>query len=243
MEEQKMYNNGYDRTISVSQAQTQAATIFLAKVFNWMAMGLGLTGLMAFLTVNSETAMQIFIYNPMMRWGLLIAELGLVFYLSARVMRLSALTATTLFLLYSALNGVTLSVILQVYTATSVAGTFFITAGMFGAMAVYGMVTKKDLSGLGSFMFMGLIGIIIASLVNIFLQSSMMAWIVSGLGVVIFTGLTAYDVQKITQIGAAGIMEEGETAIRRGAIMGALALYLDFINLFLSLLHFVGNRE
>jgi FtsH-binding integral membrane protein len=114
---------------------------------------------------------------------------------------------------------------------------------MFGAMAIYGMVTKKDLSGLGSFMFMGLIGIVIASVVNIFLQSSMMAWIVSGLGVIIFTGLTAYDVQKITQIGASGIMREGEAAIRKGAIMGALALYLDFINLFLSLLHFLGNRE
>ncbi len=151
--------------------------------------------------------------------------------------------ATALFLIYSALNGITLSVILHVYTATSVAATFFITAGMFGAMAIYGLVTKKDLSGLGSFMFMGLIGMIIASVVNIFLQSSMMAWIVSGLGVIIFTGLTAYDVQKITQIGASGIMREGEAAIRKGAIMGALALYLDFINLFLSLLHFVGNRE
>jgi hypothetical protein len=238
-----MYNNGYERTVAVSEARSQASTIFLAKVFNWMAIGLGLTGVMAFLVANSETAMQIFIMNPLMRWGLIIAELGLVFYLSARVMRLSPQAATALFVIYSALNGITLSVILQVYTATSVAGTFFITAGMFGAMAIYGMVTKKDLSGLGSFMFMGLIGIVIASVVNIFMQSSMMAWVISGLGVIIFTGLTAYDVQKITQIGAAGIMTEGEAAIRRGAIMGALALYLDFINLFLSLLHFMGNRE
>jgi len=242
-EEQNMYENGYNRTVTVSQAETQASTIFLAKVFNWMAIGLGLTGLMAFLVANSETAMQIFIFNPMMRWGIIIAELGLVFYLSARVMRLSPQAATAIFLIYSALNGVTLSVILHIYTSTSVAATFFITAGMFGAMAIYGMVTKKDLSGLGSFMFMGLIGIVIASVVNIFLQSSMMAWIVSGLGVIIFTGLTAYDVQKITQIGASGIMREGEAAIRKGAIMGALTLYLDFINLFLSLLHFLGNRE
>ncbi|MBU0908936.1 MAG: Bax inhibitor-1/YccA family protein [Proteobacteria bacterium] len=238
-----MFENGLNRTITVSQAETQASTIFLAKVFNWMAIGLGLTGLMAFLVANSETAMQIFIFNPMMRWGIIIAELGLVFYLSARVTRLSAPVATALFLIYSALNGVTLSVILRIYTSTSVAATFFITAGMFGAMAIYGMVTKKDLSGLGSFMFMGLVGMIIASVVNIFLQSSMMAWIVSGLGVIIFTGLTAYDVQKITQIGASGIMQQGESAIRKGAIMGALALYLDFINLFLSLLQFLGNRD
>ncbi|MCB2181857.1 MAG: Bax inhibitor-1/YccA family protein [Desulfobulbaceae bacterium] len=237
-----MYNN-YNNAVSVSQAQSQASTIFLAKVFNWMAIGLGLTGLMAFLVANSETAMQIFIVNPMMRWGIIIAELGLVFYLSARVMKISSQAATGLFLVYSALNGITLSVILLIYTATSVAATFFITAGMFGAMAIYGMVTKKDLSSMGSFMFMGLIGMIIASVVNIFLQSSMMAWVVSGLGVVVFTGLTAYDVQKITQIGASGIMSEGESAIRKGAIMGALALYLDFINLFLSLLHFLGNRD
>jgi len=239
----KMYENGYKRSLTLSQAEAQASTIFLAKVFNWMAIGLGLTGLMAFLVANSAAAMQIFILNPMIRWGLIIVEIGLVFYLSARVMRLSALTATALFLIYSAINGVTLSVILLVYTATSVAATFFITAGMFGAMAVYGLVTKKDLSGLGSFMFMGLVGIILASIVNIFLHSPMISWVVSGLGVIIFTGLTAYDVQKITQIGASGIMREGEAAIRKGAIMGALALYLDFINLFLSLLQFVGNRD
>ena len=238
-----MYNSNYNNAVSVSQAQSQASTIFLAKVFNWMAIGLGLTGVMAFLVANSETAMQIFIMNPIMRWGVIIAELGLVFYLSARVMKISPQAATALFLVYSALNGITLSVILLIYTATSVAATFFITAGMFGAMAIYGLVTKRDLSGMGSFMFMGLIGMIIASVVNIFLQSSMMAWVVSGIGVIVFTGLTAYDVQKITQIGASGIMSQGESAIRRGAIMGALALYLDFINLFLSLLQFLGNRD
>lgn len=238
-----MYNNGYQRAVSVSQAQSQASTVFLAKVFNWMAIGLGVTGLLALVVSQSETAIQIFIANPMMRWGLIIAELGLVFYLSARVMKISPQAATGLFLLYSALNGVTLSVVLLVYTATSVTATFFITAGMFGAMAIYGMVTKRDLTGMGTFMIMGLIGMIIAAVVNIFLQSPMMAWVISGVGVIIFTGLTAYDVQKITQIGASGIMEQGEAAIRRGAIIGALALYLDFINLFLSLLTFLGDRE
>jgi len=235
-----MYYNRYEHAVSASEAQSQASTVFLAKVFNWMAVGLGLTGLLAFLVANTPAALEIFILNPLMRWGIILGELGLVFYLSARIQKITPKAATTLFLIYAALNGITLSVILLIYTATSVTATFFITAGMFGAMAVYGLVTKRDLSGLGSFMFMGLIGMIIASVVNIFLQSSMMAWVVSGVGVLVFTGLTAYDVQKITQIGASGIMQEGEAAIRKGAIIGALALYLDFINLFISLLHFLG---
>jgi len=235
-----MYNNN---VVSSSQAQAQASTLFLAMVFKWMALGLALTGLTAFFVANSQAAIQIFVLNPVMRWGVILGELGLVFYLSSRIERLSPQAATALFFVYAALNGITLSVILLIYTATSVASTFFITAGMFGAMAIYGLVTKKDLSTMGSFMFMGLIGMILASVVNIFMQSSMMSWVISGIGVIVFTGLTAYDVQKITQIGASGIMRSGEAAIRKGAIMGALALYLDFINLFLSLLHFMGNRE
>lgn len=239
-----MYGKTYgNNQVTIAQAQSKASTVFLAKVFNWMAIGLALTGVTAFLVANSQAAMEIFIYNSIMRWGIIIAELGLVFYLSARIEKISSQAATGLFLLYSGLNGVTLSVILHVYTATSVTATFFITAGMFGAMAIYGLVTKKDLSGMGSFMFMGLIGMIIASVVNIFLQSSMMSWVVSGIGVIVFTGLTAYDVQKITQMGASGIMSQGDSAIRKVAILGALALYLDFINLFLSLLQFLGNRD
>jgi FtsH-binding integral membrane protein len=229
---------------------TEASTIFLAKVFNWMAIGLGLTGVIAFLTINSQTALQMlftvqdgYAKPNMLLYGLLIAELGLVFYLSARVQKISAQAATGIFLGYSALNGVTLSTILLYYTASSVAATFFVTAGMFGAMAVYGFVTKKDLSSWGSFLFMGLIGIIIASVVNIFLGSSMMSWVISGIGVIIFTGLTAYDVQQITRMGEQGIMNGGEAAIRKGAIMGALKLYLDFINLFLMLLRFMGDRR
>jgi len=228
---------------AIAQPTTEASTIFLAKVFNWMAIGLGLTGLAAFLTVNSQAALQFIFGNKMVFYGLIFGELGLVIYLSARIERISAQAATGLFVAYSTLNGVTLSAILIVYTMTSVAATFFVTAGMFGAMAVYGFVTKKDLSSWGSFLFMGLIGIIIASVVNIFLGSSMMSWMISGIGVLVFTGLTAYDVQKITRIGAAGIMDGGESAIRKGAIMGALALYLDFINLFLMLLRFMGNRR
>ncbi|NOX25802.1 MAG: Bax inhibitor-1/YccA family protein [Deltaproteobacteria bacterium] len=228
---------------SLIQAKAQASTVFLAKVFNWMAIGLALTGFTAFITVNSQTMLQIIFGNKMVLYGLMFGELGMVIYLSARIQKISAQTATALFLAYSVLNGVTLSVILLMYTMASVAATFFVTAGMFGSMAVYGYVTKKDLSGMGSFMFMGLVGMIIASVVNIFLGSSMMSWLISGIGVIVFTGLTAYDVQKITKIGAMGIMEQGEAAIRKTAIMGALSLYLDFINLFLSLLQFMGNRK
>ncbi|MCK5226590.1 MAG: Bax inhibitor-1/YccA family protein [Desulfobulbaceae bacterium] len=234
--------NSEGRSVSISQAQSQASTIFLAKVFNWMAIGLGLTGVSAAMTVYSGLY-QVVLGNRMLFYGLIIGELGMVFYLSARVQKLSPQAATGLFLGYSVLNGLTLSSILLMYTMTSIVSTFFITAGMFGAMAVYGFVTKKDLSAMGSFMFMGLIGIIIASVVNIFLGSSMMSWVISGIGVIVFTGLTAYDVQKITQMGAMGIMESGEAAIRKGAIMGALALYLDFINLFLMLLHFLGGSR
>lgn len=245
-----MYNQYSGNERAVTPASAEASTIFLAKVFNWMAIGLGLTGVIAFLTINSQTALQVlfsvqdgYARPNMLLYGLLIAELGLVFYLSARVQKISAQAATGIFLGYSALNGVTLSTILLYYTASSVVATFFVTAGMFGAMAVYGFVTKKDLSSWGSFLFMGLIGIIIASVVNIFLASSMMSWVISGIGVIIFTGLTAYDVQQITRMGEQGIMNGGEAAIRKGAIMGALKLYLDFINLFLMLLRFMGDRR
>lgn len=228
---------------AVSRTTIEASTVFLAKVFNWMAIGLGLTGLAAFLTVNSQAALQLIFGNKLVFYGLIIGELGMVFYLSARIQSISAQAATGLFVAYSILNGVTLSAILLLYTMTSVAATFLITAGMFGAMAVYGFITKKDLTSWGSFLFMGLIGIIIAAVVNIFLASSMLSWVISGIGVLIFTGLTAYDVQRITRMGEQGIMNGGETAVRKGAIMGALALYLDFINLFLMLLRFVGDRR
>ncbi len=224
--------------MTLAQAKQEASTVFLAKVFNWMAIGLTVTGSLAY--VVSQTALaQILASGPLLML-LLLAELGLVFFLSARVNNIQPGTATGLFLFYSALNGLTLSVIFLAYTKTSIGGTFLITAGMFGAMAVYGMVTKRDLSGMGSFLFMGLIGILLASVVNIFLQSSSLYWTISLLGVFIFVGLTAYDVQKIKTMGEQGIMSQGEAAIQRGAIMGALALYLDFINLFLMLLRFFG---
>jgi hypothetical protein len=237
-----MYPNhsGPPPVTTIHQATAQASTVFLAKVFNWMAIGLGLTAVTAFITASTPAILQA-IYP--IHIILALAELGLVFFLSARIQKISVQTATGLFLAFSVLNGLTLSVILLIYTMTSIASTFFITAGMFGSMAIYGMVTKKDLSGMGSFLMMGLFGIIIASVVNMFLGSSMMSWVISAIGVIVFTGLTAYDVQKITQMGAAGIMEQGDIAVHKMAIMGALTLYLDFINLFLMLLHFSGNRD
>jgi uncharacterized protein len=234
-----MYGNSDQMTLS--RARQEVSTIFLAKVFNWMAMGLGITGIVAYFTANTGLAQSI-IASPLFM-VLVIAELGMVFFLSARIDKIQAGTASGLFIGYSILNGLTLSVIFLTYTRSSIAGTFFITAGMFGAMAVYGLVTKRDLSGLGSFLFMGLIGILIASVVNIFLKSSSMYWVISLLGVFIFTGLTAYDVQKIKNMGEQGIMANGEEAIKKGAIMGALALYLDFINLFLMLLRFFGGNR
>jgi hypothetical protein len=234
-----MYENV--RPITIGQAQQEASTVFLAKVFNLMTLGLGITGVVAFLTANTGLATAI-IGSPLFLI-LILAELGLVFYLSARVEKIQAATASGLFIGYSVLNGLTLSVIFLAYTSTSIAGTFFIAAGMFGAMAVYGLITKRDLSGLGSFLFMGLVGIIIASIVNIFLNSSSVYWAISFLGVLIFTGLTAYDVQKIKRIGEEGIMAQGDEVVRKGAVMGALTLYLDFINLFLMLLRFFGGSR
>jgi len=234
-----MYGN--TNQITLTQARQEASTIFLAKVFNWMAIGLGLTGIVAYLTASSGFAMQI-VSSPLLM-VLVLAELGMVFFLSARVDKLQATTATGLFIGYAVLNGVTLSTIFLAYTRSSIAGTFFITAAMFGAMAVYGLVTKRDLSGFGSFLFMGLIGILVASLVNMFFQSSAMSWVISMVGVLVFTGLTAYDVQRIKSIGEQGIMTQGEEMVRKGSIMGALALYLDFINLFLMMLRFFGGSR
>jgi hypothetical protein len=229
------------RSITIAQARQEASTIFLAKVFNWMAIGLAVTGGVAFLTAESGMARTL-VASPLF-FILILAELGMVFYLSARIEKLQPGTATGLFLGYSILNGLTLSTIFLAYTHASIAGTFLVTAGMFGAMAVYGLVTKRDLSGMGSFMFMGLVGIILASIVNIFLKSSGLYWAISGIGVLVFVGLTAYDVQKIKNIGEQGIMQQGEAAIRKGSIIGALALYLDFINLFLMLLRFFGGSR
>lgn len=223
---------------------TQASTGLIVKqnalvrqVYAWMGCGLALTAIMALITVSTPELLKAIVGNRLVFYGLMFGELALVFTLSGAINRMSAAVATMLFIGYSALNGLTLSVIFLVYTADSIASTFAVSAAMFGAMSIYGYATKKDLTSWGSFLFMGLIGIVIASLVNIFLRNDAVSWVVSAIGVIVFTGLTAYDTWKIKALAAEGA--EG----RKPAILGALTLYLDFINLFLMLLRLMGGRR
>ncbi len=207
------------------------------QVYAWMGAGLAITAIMALVTLSSPALFTAVVGNRLVFYGLMFGELALVFTLSGAINRLSASTATLIFIAYSALNGVTLSVVALVYTSSSITSTFVTTAGMFGAMSVFGYMTKRDLTSWGSFLFMGLIGVVIASIVNIFVASSAASWVISGIGVIVFTGLTAYDTWKIKELAAQG------TEGRKPAILGALTLYLDFINLFLMLLRFTGNRR
>jgi len=228
------FNINYSRTADQTAI---AQNTLIRQVYAWMAGGLLVTALMAMVTLSSPVILNAVFGNRMVFYGLIIGELGLVFAISGAINKLSAAMASLLFVLYAALNGITMSVIFAVYTSESVASTFVITAGTFGAMSAFGYMTKRDLTGWGSFLFMGLIGVVIASLVNIFTQSSAVSWIISAVGVIVFTGLTAYDTQKIKAMAANGA--EG----RKPAILGALTLYLDFINLFLMLLRLLGNRR
>jgi hypothetical protein len=221
----------------VYQAESAERT-FIASVYRWMALGLTLTAGVAWFVASSEAMLELVVLNRWVFYGLMIAEFGLVIALSAAVNRLSAPAAGGLFLLYSALNGATLSVVLLIYTGGSVASAFAITAGTFGAMSVYGTVTKKDLTTWSSFLMMGLIGVVLASVVNIFLQSSALSFVLSCAAVVVFTGLTAYDTQKLRAYARAG----GAT-VAAAPISGALTLYLDFINLFLAVLRLFGDRR
>ncbi|MBI1747324.1 MAG: Bax inhibitor-1/YccA family protein [Acidobacteria bacterium] len=214
---------------------------FISRVYGWMGVGLALTAVISLLTVQSPTLLRLFVYNPILRWGLLLGELGLVIYLSARISKMTVGAATGGFVAYAAMNGLTLSVIFLIYTAASITSVFFVTAGTFAAMSAIGYVTKKDLSGIGSFCLMGLIGVIIASIVNLFVRSSMLDWLLSVLGVLIFIGLTAYDTQKIKNL--ARNIDPLSDAATKTAILGALTLYLDFINLFLYMLRFFGQRR
>jgi len=214
---------------------------FMQKVYLWMTFALSLTGFVAYRTVQSEALMHMIFRSSFGFIGLIIAELAIVFWISSAIQRISSNMAIGLFLLYSVLNGLTLSILLIAYTGASVASTFFITAGMFGAMSVYGYTTKQDLSSWGNMLFMALVGLIIASVINLFLQSSLMYWLISYAGVLIFVGLTAYDTQKIKQLAAQVILESEEG--RKAAILGALTLYLDFINMFIFMLRILGNRR
>ena len=213
---------------------------FINKVYGWMALALAITGFVALRGVDSgfvETIAQ----NQILFFGVILAELGLVVWLSGRINSMNASMAIGLFLLYSALNGLTFSILFLVYTSASIASTFFITAGTFGVTSAYGYFTKKDLSSIGNIAFMGLIGIIIATIVNIFVHSEMLYWGITYIGVLVFVGLTAYDTQKMKKMSLELDVESEEGS--KGAIMGALALYLDFINMFIFLLRIFGNRR
>jgi len=225
-----------------TMSRSVALSAFMRGVYAWMAAGLGLTAVVS-VTVASSPALLRVVFNPVVLIVLIIAELGLVVALSAAIRRISAGAATGMFLAYSALNGVTLSSIFIVYTASSIASAFAVSAGMFLAMSVYGYVTKRDLTSWGGFLFMGLVGMILASVVNMFVHSSALGMLLNYVGVLVFVGLTAYDTQRLKDMGAYMPLNDA-TAVRRGSILGALTLYLDFINLFLIMLRlFGGNRD
>ena len=225
---------------------------YMLKVYNYMASGLALTGLVAYMLFQATavtgptgdivglTNLGVSLYTGPMMWIVALAPLGVVMYMSFGIRNMSASRAQTMFWVFAFLMGLSLSTIFLTYTQASIARVFFITATTFGAMSIYGYTTKRDLTAMGSFLFMGLIGIIIASIVNIFMQSSMMYFVISVLGVLIFVGLTAYDTQKIKNMYMA--YDSGEVSAKK-AIMGALTLYLDFINLFIMLLRLFGARR
>lgn len=220
---------------------TNVFSALMRKVYLWMTLALVITGVTAYGVATSETLMYTLYSNSALMWGLLIAELALVFVISGAINRLSLTTATLLFIAYSVLNGVTLSSIFAIYTGTTIAQVFFITAGTFGAMAFYGYTTKRDLTSMGKILFMALIGLVIATIVNMFLKSSGFSYILSYIGVIVFVGLTAWDSQKIKQMLMTQYdMSEGAQKL---ALLGALTLYLDFINLFLYLLRIFGSSR
>jgi FtsH-binding integral membrane protein len=204
-----------------------------------MAVGLGLTAIVAFAVAGSPDLIRVLVGNRLIFFALVIAELGLVFFLSARADRLAPGTAAGLFALYSALNGVTLSAVLLAYTGESVTMTFVVTGGMFGALALFGSTTKRSLAGAGQFFMMGLVGLILASLLGMFWHSDTLQFLISVIGVIVFTGLTAWDAQRLKQMALA--LPQGQVGAY--AVVGALSLYLDFINLFLMLLRFTGSRR
>jgi uncharacterized protein len=236
----------YQSRTQTGEMIDQGLRSYMLKVYNLMALGLAITGVAAFLSFQFAfadgqlTAFGQAIYVSPLKWVVILAPLAMVFFLSFRINRMSVSAAQTTFWVYAALVGLSLSSLLLIYTGQSVVRTFFITAASFGALSLYGYSTKRDLSAMGSFLVMGLFGLIIASLVNIFLASSALQFAISVIGVLIFAGLTAYDTQRIKEMYYEA---DGADVMGRKAIMGALTLYLDFINLFMFLLQFMGNRK
>ena len=235
-----MDNLDFNSIESTRYSDSVVATL-MRNVYIWMTLALVITGLTAMVTAKSEALMTFIFTNNWAVIALMILQLGLVFYFSARINRMSFSTATAVFILYSAITGLTFSSIFVVFSMNSIATTFFITAGMFAAMALVGSFTKKDLSGIGKFALMALIGLIIAGIVNMFLRNAMMDFIVSGIGVLVFAGLTAYDSQKIRQM--LQMQSEINESTQKLALLGSLSLYLDFINIFLYFLRFFGSSR
>ncbi len=245
---------GYARSTGVTGTDAhvidEGLRAYMLRVYNYMAMGVGITGVVAYATYMMSVAqtaggLQLtefgaFLFNSPFKWVIFLAPLGMVFFLSARIGSMSVSGAQTAFWVFAGLMGLSLASIFMVYTGGSIANVFFITAAAFGGLSLYGYTTKKDLSGWGSFLIMGLIGVIIAMVVNIFLASSALQFAISVIGVLVFSGLTAYDTQRIKEMYYVG--DDGTVAGRK-AIMGALSLYLNFINLFVMLLSLFGNRE
>jgi FtsH-binding integral membrane protein len=226
------------RMQSVADASAERVTSFLRAVYAWMFVGLGITASIAAVIAGTPALLQAVASNAFLFVGALVAELGVVFYLSARVQKLTPNAATILFLLYSALNGVTLSVLTLAYSGSAIGTTFAVTAGMFGALAVFGSRTKRSLAGAGQFFYMGLIGLVLASLLRLFWHNDALDFLISVVGVIVFTGLTAWDAQRLKQMAAGPQAVSGSYAI-----LGALSLYLNFINLFLILLRVQGGRR
>ena len=226
--------------LAAAQPDAARATLF-RNVYLWMTMALALTALTAYTVAGSETLLQAIFSSRFVFLGLIVAELVLVFVLAANIMRMSFLTATLMFIAYSVVNGATLSTIFLVYDLGSIGLTFLVTAGMFGAMSLYGFVTGRDLSSWGNLLTMALVGVILASVVNLFLRSEMLMWIVTYVGILLFVGLTAYDTQTIKRMIYSGA--EVDEPMQKMALLGALSLYLDFINLFLYMLRLLGNRR
>lgn len=227
---------------TLGKEQNAVFAKLMRSVYLWMVFALVITGLTAAYVANSPAYISALVNNPVLFYGVIIAELALVFILSGRIHKMSFTSASLMFILYSLLTGVSLSTIFLAYTESSIATTFLITAGTFGTMSLVGFVTKKDLSKLGGILFMALIGLIIATLVNIFLVSDTLGWIINYVGVLIFVGLTAYDTQKIKQMVREYGTDTNEQT-QKMALMGSLSLYLDFINMFLYLLRIFGNRD
>ncbi|MDE5572071.1 MAG: Bax inhibitor-1/YccA family protein [Prevotella sp.] len=230
-----------DLTAEQQLSMSAAFPVLMRKVYVWMTLALVITGFTAYGVATSPGALQLILGNQLVFWGLVIGELALVVGVSAAINRLSLTTATMMFVLYSVINGALLAPIFLIYTSSSIATVFFITAGTFGAMALIGYTTKTDLTSMGKFLFMALLGLIIATVVNMFVKSSGFTLILSYVGVLIFVGLTAYDSQKIKQM-LLQAPDAGEGA-QKIALLGALSLYLDFINLFLYMLRIFGKRE